>query len=427
MSTPRWSAFATWVPTGRLAVASARLFIGDAGRRAILAVCGVIAFRALTLEQMGHLSLAVSVATFLRFICGSGAPFVLRRDYRRDSPDRGALWSAAMVVSAGGLASCFLLAPGIALATTGPALALLLALVLTYHGAGAITDCYRSLHIADGESTRAALVDVVPAALLLALTLGVAASGRATETTLAVAYALAGLASIAVAAWLAVSPPEFRWPAGRALRAFARQSVPFLLEGVIVNAYFRLSSVLVYAGPGPDAVALFTTGQAIGLLFGMLPLNIGTAAFPRIVAAATSGHGALREVVRMLWVRTFLPGLLAVGVAVVSAPWWMPLLLGENGPGVVPHFACFAISRLAVFVSAPAIYALDSLRLQHARVWVSLTLLALVGALSFPAISAFGALGMSLTLAVAEFASAGIYVSLFLRATRSLPGDHRDR
>lgn len=402
----------------RVAARSAVLFAGDAGRRAVLALCGVVAFRALTLEQMGHLSLAISVATFLRFVCGGGAPFVLRRDYRRNSPHSAAIWSAALLLSGGSLALCFVIVPPLAWGFEGPVLALSLALVMAYHGAGAITDCYRSLHIAEGESIRAALVDVVPAAILLGLTLLVVVVGKASDSVLAAAYAAAGVGSVVVASSLAVNPPSFRVPPLSAFWSFTRQSFPFLLEGVIVNAYFRLSAVVLYARLGADSVALFTTGQAIGLLFGMLPLNVGNAAFPRIVAAARTSSSELRSVVRLLWLRTLVPGVVVVGLVVFLSPWWLPVVLGENAAGVVPHFVCFAISRLAVFVSAPAIYALDALRMQRTRVWVSSTLLGFVAVFAFPAMAAFGSVGMSLTLATAEFVSAALYVNLFLRASR---------
>jgi O-antigen/teichoic acid export membrane protein len=200
-----------------------------------------------------------------------------------------------------------------------------------------------------------------------------------------------------------------------------RESTPYFLEALIITAYFRLTVVLVYNLDGPAASAVFSTGQGLGLLLGVIPINAGLAALPRIVEAARTSPIALDGVIRLIWRQLVPLGLLTTLVACATAHWWLGWILGPKSQGVWIHFVLFGASRLAVFVSVPAIFALDALRRQSLRVRVSVISGISVAVIGIPLQLVFGAFGMSAYLAVLEIAIAVAYVHL-LRRNRSLAG-----
>ena len=384
----------------------------------MLALAGILAFRGLPPAAMGDLTLIVAWATFLRLVCGGGVPLILRRDYRQDSSDSPTLFrdGTAIVLRLWALA----LLTGVALAWqfAGRELAVAFLLVALHHLFGTLLDCYRAIQVAQGLVKRAAAIDLMSGSLLLACTGAAFLTSRTVLLAFALAYALSGVLALGFAAITVPLLHRPAWVLSTGASALAWGSLPFFIESLIVNGYFRLSANVVYVLDGPAESGVFGTAQALAILLGMIPLTIGAAALPRIVAAARNSAGELRVEVWRLWRSTLPLGAVLVAMVTGSSPFWILIALGPKGRGVVPHFVLFAASRFLVFVSIPALIALDAMRLQRTRVKVALGAAVATIVIGVPATRLFGGIGMTATLSLVECGVATAYVVFLRRALR---------
>ena len=384
----------------------------------MLALAGVLAFRGLQPTAMGDLTLAVAWATVLRLVCAGGVPLILRRDYRQGSSQSRTLFrdgtGLVLRLWAVGLVS----GVGIAWRLGGREVAVVFLLVALHHAFGTLLDCYRAVQVAQGLVRRAAVIDLGSGFLLFACT-GVAfLISRSALLAFGLAYAVSGFLSVVFAAVAVPNLHRPTWALSAGASVLAMGSLPFFIEALIVNGYFRLSANVVYLSDSPAGAGVFGTAQSLALLLGVIPITIGAAAVPRIVAAAEHSATELRIEVERLWRATLPAGAVVTMLASGSSPVWLPIVLGPKGRDVVPHFILFALSRFAVFVSIPAMFALDAMKLQRRRVSVAIGAAIATFSIGLPLTRQFGGLGMTGTLSVLEFGVATAYVEFLRRALR---------
>lgn len=384
----------------------------------MLALAGVLAFRGLPPAAMGELTLVVAWATFLRLVCAGGVPLILRRDYRQGASESRRLFrdGTAIVLRMWALA----LAIGVCAAWTlsGRNLAMVFLLIALHHLFGTLLDCYRAIQVAQGLVTGAAILDLGSGLLLLACTAAAFLISRSALLAFALAYAVSGFLSLPLAVIAVPKLHRPAWVLSAGASVLALGSLPFLVEALIVNGYFRLSTNVVYVLDSPAMSGVFATAQSLALLLGVIPSTIGTAALPRIVTAAQISAAELRAEVRRLWYLTVPLGAIVVALAAGSSPYWIPIVLGPKGRDVVPYFVLFAVSRFPAFVTVPALFALDAMKLQRRRVVVATGAAVASLAIGLPATRQFGGIGMSATLSALEFGVATAYVVFFRAALR---------
>jgi O-antigen/teichoic acid export membrane protein len=397
----------------------ATILVGGEGlRRGVMALAGILAFRVLPLAEMGVLSVAVSIASALRFFCAGGIPLVVRRDMVLDSERARALWNSSIFLVGVSSLICLVGSPLVLLGLRAESMFLVFVMVLLHHVLGAYTDTYNALLIAKSRAKASTIVDVTVAISLLAFTCIAWALGLKSAFPYALAYTLAGLFGISFAYGYAQKYRGFRMPERRDLSATLRQSVPFAIDAIVITAYFRLSVAGVYWLAGEAPSALYAIGQSFAFLIGMVPARIAMAALPKIVVAAQTSAEALAGSVKQLW-RYFIPmGVLIVGGSVLTCQWWLPLVLGQKGNAAVIHCVLIGLSRFPVFISTPATFALDAMRLQKMRAMISFLVGISLAVLGIPLTMMYGATGMSIALLVVETVGAAAYVAMYCAKIR---------
>ncbi len=384
----------------------------------MLALAGVLAFRGLPPTAMGDLTLTVAWATFLRLVCAGGVPLILRRDYRQGSSESRTLFRDGTAIVLRLWAAALVAGVGIAWRFGGREVAVVFLLVALHHVFATLLDCYRAIQVAQGLVKRAAVIDLGSGFLLFACTAVAFLISRSTLLAFGLAYAVSGRLSVAFAAVAVSNLHRPAWTLSAGASVLALGSLPFFIEALIVNGYFRLSANVVYVFDSPAQSGVFGTAQSLALLLGVIPIAIGAASVPRIVAAAEHSVTELRVEVDRLWRATLPAGAIVTVLASGSSPFWLPILLGPKGRDVVPHFILFALSRFAVFVSIPAMFALDAMKLQRRRVAVAIAAAIATFSIGLPLTRKFGGLGMTGTLSVLEFGVATAYVGFLPRALR---------
>lgn len=392
---------------------------GEGIRRGVMALAGIIAFRALPLAEMGVLSVAIAVASSLRVVCAGGVPLVVRRDMVLDSERSYAIWNSGLYLVALTSCVCLIISPLVFWGLRAENLLLIFILVMFYHAFGAITDTYNALLIAKSHIRECTIVDISAAISLFMFTFLAWMISWKSALPYAAAYTLAGICGILVAYGYIRQDLNFKIPVRHDLADMLKQSIPFAIDAIIITAYFRISVAGVYWLDGEDSSALYAAGQSFAFIIGMVPARIAIAALPRLVTAAQCSSEALSQSVNKLW-RYLIPmGGIIVAGSLMTCPWWLPLILGEKGEGAVIHCILIGLSRFPVFISTPAVFALDVMYLQKLRVIISLSIGISLAMLGIPMTIMYGAIGMSIALLMVETGGAAAYVILYLVRIRT--------
>jgi O-antigen/teichoic acid export membrane protein len=310
--------------------------------------------------------------------------------------------------------ACIVLSPAVILALRAKGLLIVFMLVLFHHSLGAVTDAFNALLIARSRMKACTIVDVVIALALLIFTVISWLVGWKSALPYALAYAIAGILGTLLAYTNIRHYFRFEMPDQKHLENMLRQSLPFAIDAIVITAYFRLSVAGVYWLDSDASSALYATGQSFAFLIGMVPGRIALAALPRLVISAKKSAEALKQSVDRLWLYFIPMGAVIVGGAVLTCSWWLPLILGAKGKGAVIHCILIGLSRLPVFISTPATFALDAMMLQKLRVWISLFAGVLLAILGIPLTSHYGGVGMSIALLIVETIGAAAYVIMYL-------------
>ncbi|MEA2716232.1 MAG: hypothetical protein QOI99_549 [Actinomycetota bacterium] len=370
------------------------------------AICLAVARHASPAE-FGAFSLALTL--YVTFLWASRSvttePYVVRFTAASDGAQRAAASQAVGTALSVGVLSAGVL---VAVGAVGGALTLPVLAAMAAGMAGLLVqDSYRYVLFAAGRARAAAANDLAWLACQAGLVAALLASGRASATTMSLAFG----ASATAAALLGMRQTGVVPAPGRSVEWLGRHrdlGVPFFLELVAVTGMMQVALLAVAATTGAAAIgalraAMLLFGPLTVIFVGMLVIGV-----PEVIRAGERGHKAPLRFVAALGVgMPTLTGLWAAAVLLVPERLGVDLLGSNWLPGrhVVPPVAFLIAGHGCALAAIVGLRALGAARQSlGARLWGAPAFL--VGGIAGGL--AAGAYGAGVGLAAAAWLDAGL-------------------
>ena len=200
-------------------------------------------------------------------------------------------------------------------------------------------------------------------------------------------------------------------------KMLVREALPLAAALAMNVVYFRVLVILTSLLGTAEATGYFGTSFRIfEVLFG-LPLLVLSVALPVLSVAGHEDEERLRYSLQRMTEVALAVAVLLVLVIVVLAEPAIVLLAGEDFRGAAPVLQIQAVALIGVFVGQTWQLGLVAIRRQSALGWANGIALALVVALGFALIPAYGATGAAVAAVLAESALA-LLLLFFLRRER---------
>lgn len=319
------------------------------------AVTGVVLARALTNDDFGLYSVAVSLATIGASAATGGIGALGIKMLLDDPPERARTMSAFVVLREGLALLTFLVLLGVAALTTQDAtVPTAIAAIALFAKALDTTDAWFQSEVRTGVSSAVRIAVVVAT---LGARLGFAAAGSSVTTFLLLYVAEAALSAVAVVVTYLRSrdSPGFGRPEpARAVAVLAR-SWPLMLANLARQVNLRADVVIVAAVAGTGAAGTYSVAARLSEIAYFLPVVFTTATFPSLLALRRAHgpdsavyEGALqRSYDRACWI-----GAVIAAVTFVAGPPLIDLVYGERYAAAGDVLRIHVLALPFVFMSA---------------------------------------------------------------------------
>jgi PST family polysaccharide transporter len=315
-------------------VANFGWLLAERGWRTLLGLfVNVVVARYLGPESFGLLSYALGFAAIFSVLGGLGIDDVLARELVRQRPRAAALFAAGLQLKVIGALAAYLLLMSVAWwwRPTGPEawkIVVLAGMGLWFLPLDAIDIWFQAR-----ERMRPPVLARQTGLLVAALLRLVLVWVGAPLWVFALAVAIeAGLIALALSWVLLREGGEVDWKGAQAISRgkLLAEGLPLLASGALVMIALQADRLLLPHLAGEAATGLYAAAARFTEVFYVLPVALGAALLPRLMALKQTGEmeywqTARRTTAGMLLATVFLAAALSAG-----GRWGLPLLLGEK-------------------------------------------------------------------------------------------------
>jgi O-antigen/teichoic acid export membrane protein len=401
-----------------------QLLVGQLSARAIDFVLYLVLCRSLGVETFGRYVFALSFTLLFNVLADCGVSTVFTREVSCAPERTRTLLGRVLAIKLGLALLTILTIFTVALSTgTPPATLALIGAIAVGMLLNSASAAFEGLLRAAGRAGAAGL-SLLAGSIAGLTTAGILLAAGAGVFGVAIAYAIAAAAHLAMAAW----PSRDLWRGTptiatgmtseapvRAGLAMLREAAPLAVSGVFIALYFRIDSVMLHALQNERAVGLYGGIYRVFEAFAMLAVAFRSVMFPVMARAADGPREALAVLCRKsLRVHLLFTVLVAVFIT-VEAPAIVTLLLG-------PEYAEAAAGLRLLIWALPGAYMADTMihlliaqRRQKVATWVVGIAAVFNIALNFVLIPRFSFLGASVATVASEVLCFSILFAMFRR------------
>lgn len=230
-----------------------------------------------------------------------------------------------------------------------------------------------------------------------------------------------GLATVLLLVAYLRSGESFRsWRMHRAhLSRLARQAAPLVAAAVSVVVYLRVDQVMLGSLSNVRANAMYGIAVNLSEISLFLPVAIGTVVTPSMTRWFQRDKVVYYDRLQKLFTAAMLASYVVILGGLAVAPWFIPLLYGDQYRDAVPAFLVLSLSIPFVFLGVvQSIWIIHENKQRFALYRTAVAAVINVG-LNFLLLPRFGAVGASFT-SVFSYFIAGMAANLSFRTTRPI-------